>query len=203
MPEEKSGAAGGSETGRLRRAAFAGGCFWCMEHAFDQVRGVVSVTPGYTGGHKKDPTYDEVSSGQTGHAEAVLVVYDPEKVDYERLLDVFWRNIDPTVRDRQFCDVGPQYRTAVFYFSERQRRLAEESLVRLQEAVRLEGPVATVILPAGEFYPAEEYHRKYYLKNPNLYEAYRAQCGRDLRLGELWGDAAGAGKESDAHGNKK
>ncbi len=184
MPEEKSG--------RLRRAVFAGGCFWCMEHAFDQVRGVVSVTPGYTGGHKKDPTYDEVSSGQTGHAEAVLVVYDPGVVDYEKLLDVFWRNIDPTVRDRQFCDVGNQYRTAVFYSGDEQRRLAVESLRRLQESGRLKGPVATGIVPAGEFYPAEEYHRKYYRKNPNLYGAYRAQCGRDRRLRELWGDEAEA-----------
>ncbi len=189
---QNESSSGQNENGVLRKAAFAGGCFWCMEHAFDQVQGVLSVTPGYTGGHMENPTYEDVASGQTGHAEAVLVVYDPRQVDYEKLLDVFWSNIDPTTTDRQFCDVGNQYRTAVFYFDDHQRRLAMESRDRLQKTGNLRGPVATGIVPAGRFYPAEDYHQQYYRKNPALYEAYRAQCGRDERLRELWGDKAGA-----------
>ncbi|MDA8088910.1 MAG: peptide-methionine (S)-S-oxide reductase MsrA [Nitrospiraceae bacterium] len=175
------------EDRQLRKAAFAGGCFWCMEHPFDQIPGVVSVTPGYTGGHKKDPTYDEVSSGETGHAEAVLVIYDPNQVSYEKLLDVYWRNIDPATRNRQFCDIGHQYRTAIFYFDEQQRRLAEDSREQLEKTGEFKGPIVTEIVPAGDFYPAEDYHQQYYRKNPTLYESYRAQCGRDQRLEELWG----------------
>jgi peptide-methionine (S)-S-oxide reductase len=172
----------GSET-----AIFAGGCFWCMEHPFDELDGVISVTSGYTGGRKASPTYEEVSSGVTGHAEAVQVVYDPAKVSYRKLLEVFWRNIDPTVADRQFCDVGSQYRSAVFYRDETQRKLAEESKAALERSKILPGPVLTEITPASAFYPAEEYHQHYYRKNPLRYRFYRASCGRDGRLLELWG----------------
>jgi peptide-methionine (S)-S-oxide reductase len=171
---------------RLANATFAGGCFWCMEHPYDALSGVVSVTSGYTGGQKKNPTYEEVSAGGTGHAEAVQIVYDPEKIGYDRLLEVFWRNIDPTTPDKQFCDVGTQYRSAIFFHDEEQRRLAEESKRALDESMRLPGPVVTEIVPASEFYRAEEYHQKYYRKNPVRYKLYRYGCGRDKRLQELW-----------------
>ncbi len=177
----------------LAKATFAGGCFWCMEPPFDAVDGVVSTTSGYTGGRKKNPTYEEVSSGTTGHAESLQVVYDPKRVSYERLLDVFWHNVDPTVRDRQFCDVGHQYRTAIFYHDETQKRLAEESKKKLEESKQLPAPIVTEIVPASEFYPAEEYHQDYYKKNPIRYHFYRYNCGRDRRLEELWGKAAGGG----------
>lgn len=170
---------------RMEKATFAGGCFWCMEHPFDEIDGVISTTSGYTGGHRKNPTYEEVSAGGTGHAESLQVVYDPAKVGYEKLLEVFWRNIDPLVANRQFCDVGNQYRTAIFYHDERQRRLAEESKKRLE---RERGwKIVTEIVPAGEFHPAEEYHQDYYRKNPIRYKFYRSNCGRDKRLRELWG----------------
>lgn len=171
----------------LETATFAGGCFWCMEHPFDELDGVVSVTSGYTGGHKADPTYEEVSSGTTGHAEAVQVVFDPSRVTYQKLLDVFWRNIDPTAVDRQFCDVGRQYRSAIFVHGDEQRRLAEASKAALESSKRLPGPVVTEIVPATAFYAAEEYHQQYYRKNPLRYRFYRASCGRDRRLEELWG----------------
>jgi len=175
----------------LEKATFAGGCFWCMEPAFDHVEGVVSVTAGYTGGTKKDPTYEEVSSGTTGHAESVEVLYDPSKVSYEELLSVFWHNIDPTVKDRQFCDVGRQYKSAIFYHNGEQRRKAEASKKALEESKRFNGPIYTEIVPASQFYPAEEYHQGYYKKNPVRYKFYRWNCGRDERLRELWGKAAG------------
>ncbi|TAL15506.1 peptide-methionine (S)-S-oxide reductase [bacterium] len=168
-------------------AIFAGGCFWCMEHPFDELDGVISVTSGYTGGRKVNPTYEEVSSGVTGHAEAVKVVYDPAKVSYQKLLDVFWKNIDPTVADRQFCDVGSQYRSAIFYSGEEQRKLAEESKTALDRSKILPSPVLTEITAASAFYPAEEYHQHYYRKNPLRYRFYRSGCGRDDRLRELWG----------------
>lgn len=171
----------------LEKATFAGGCFWCMEHPFDELEGVVSVTSGYTGGQKANPTYEEVSAGTTGHAESVQVVFDPKKVTYQKLLDVFWHNIDPTVKDRQFCDVGRQYRTAIFYHSETQRRLAEESKTALEQSKKLPSAIMTEIVPASTFYPAEEYHQHYYKKNPLRYRYYRASCGRDHRLQELWG----------------
>ena len=158
-----------------------------MEHPFDQLEGVISVTPGYTGGQKKNPTYEEVSAGGTGHAESVQIVYDPEKISYAKLLEVFWRNIDPTTPDRQFCDVGNQYRSAIFYHDDAQKRLAEESKKALEDSGRLKGKVFTEIVPASEFYPAEEYHQHYYLKNPIRYKFYRFNCGRDQRLRELWG----------------
>ncbi len=171
----------------LDRATFAGGCFWCMEHPFDELNGVISVTSGYTGGSAPDPTYEEVSSGTTGHVEAVEVVFDPRKVTYRKLLDVFWHNVDPTAADRQFCDVGTQYRSTVFYHDENQKRLAEESKAALERSRKLPGPIVTQILPAKAFYEAEEYHQHFYRKNPLRYRFYRLGCGRDERLRELWG----------------
>jgi peptide-methionine (S)-S-oxide reductase len=184
-----AGAAGQAGQERhLEKADFAGGCFWCMEHPFDELEGVISVMPGYTGGHKKNPTYEEVSSGVTGHAESVEVVYDPEKISYAKLLDVFWHNIDPTTPNRQFCDVGTQYRSAIFYHNETQKGLAEESKKALEASGQIKGKFVTEIVPASEFYPAEEYHQKYYVKNPIRYKFYRFNCGRDQRLREIWGD---------------
>ena len=176
---------------KLEMATFAGGCFWCMEPPFDKLKGVVSTTSGYSGGRTRNPTYEEVSAGGTGHAEAVRVVYDPAKVSYSRLLEVFWHNIDPTVKDRQFCDSGNQYRSAIFYHDEHQRKLALESRRNLEKTKRFREPIVTEITVAGEFYPAEEYHQDYYRKNPVRYKYYRYSCGRDKRLSELWGDAAG------------
>jgi peptide-methionine (S)-S-oxide reductase len=174
---------------QLAKATFAGGCFWCMEPPFDKVDGVVSTTSGYTGGTKKNPTYEEVSSGGTGHAESVQVVYDPSKVNYAKLLEVYWHNVDPTVANRQFCDVGEQYRTAIFYHDAEQKRLAEESKAEVQK--KLGKPVLTQIVPASAFWAAEEYHQDYYMKNPIRYKLYRNGCGRDARLEEVWGEAAG------------
>ncbi|MBP1747929.1 MAG: peptide methionine sulfoxide reductase [Deltaproteobacteria bacterium] len=176
---------------RLEKATFAGGCFWCMEGPFDSLPGVVSVTAGYTGGHLKNPTYKEVSEGATGHAESVQIVYDPRKVSYEKLLDIFWHNIDPTVKDRQFCDVGNQYRSSIFYHTGEQQRLAEESKRELEKNKPFKEPIVTEVVPAAEFYPAEEYHQHYYKKNPLRYTYYRYGCGRDQRLQELWGSLAG------------
>lgn len=175
----------------LEKATFAGGCFWCMEHPFDEIPGVASVTSGYTGGWKKNPTYEEVSSGGTGHAESVHVLYDPAQVSYEKLLNVFWHNIDPTAKDRQFCDAGHQYRSAIFYHNEEQRRLALHSKTQMEKNKPFKGPVVTEIVQASAFYPAEEDHQHYYKKNPIRYKFYRYRCGRDQRLKELWGDAAG------------
>jgi peptide-methionine (S)-S-oxide reductase len=175
----------------LEKATFAGGCFWCMEQPFDKLPGVVSVTSGYAGGHKKNPTYEEVSAGGTGHAESVQIIYDPAKVSYEKLLSVFWHNIDPTTRDRQFCDAGNQYRSAVFYHNEEQHRLVLHSKAQLEKTKPFRGPVVTEIVQAAEFYPAEEYHQDYYKKNPIRYKFYRTSCGRDQRLRELWGSEAG------------
>ena len=168
-------------------ATFAGGCFWCMEGPFDKLPGVISTTSGYTGGHKVNPTYEEVSDGGTGHAESVQIVFDPHKISYEKLLDVFWHNIDPTVTDRQFCDIGHQYRSAIFYHGERQRRLAEQSKAALEKSKPFAGPIVTEITAAGPFYPAEAYHQDFYLRNPIRYKFYRYRCGRDRRLEELWG----------------
>ena len=173
----------------LARATFAGGCFWCMEPPFEKLAGVVSVTSGYTGGQKLNPTYEEVSEGATGHAESVDIVYDPKKVTYAQLLDVFWHNVDPLTADAQFCDHGRQYRTAIFTHDEEQRRLAEESKKQVQ--ARFPKPVVTEIVPASRFYPAEEYHQDFYKRNPVRYYTYRSGCGRDRRLKELWGEAAG------------
>jgi len=171
------------------KAIFAGGCFWCMEHPFDVLPGVVSTTSGYIGGQKKNPTYEEVSSGRTGHTEAVQVVYDPKKVTYEKLLDVFWHNIDPTVKDQQFCDHGSQYRSGIFYTDDEQKRLAEASKAALDRNKPFSAAIVTEITRASEFYPAEDYHQDFYLKNPLRYKYYRSGCGRDARLKQLWGKA--------------
>jgi peptide-methionine (S)-S-oxide reductase len=172
-------------------ATFAGGCFWCMEPPYDKLPGVFATISGYTGGAKANPTYQEVSSGATGHAEAVQVVYDPKKITYEQLLDVYWHNVDPTVKDRQFCDAGTQYRTAIFYHDEAQRKAAEASKAALEKSKPFRQPIVTAIQMASAFYPAEEYHQDYYTKNPVRYQIYRNGCGRDARLKELWGDKAG------------
>jgi len=169
-------------------ATFAGGCFWCMEPPYDELDGVISTTSGYTGGHKQNPTYEEVSAGTTGHTEAVQVVYDPKRISYERLLEVFWRNIDPVTPNAQFCDHGTQYRSGIFYHDAAQRRLADESKRVLEASGRFPAPIVTEIVAAGNFYPAEEYHQDYYKKNPIRYKFYRTSCGRDRRLAELWGD---------------
>jgi len=167
-------------------AIFAGGCFWCMQPPFDKMAGVVSTLVGYTGGAKKDPTYEEVSDGGTGHAEAIQVTFDPDKVGYAELLDIFWRNIDPTVKDRQFCDSGSQYRSAIFWRTEEQKRLAEESRKKLEASGRFPGGIFTEIVPAGTYYPAEDYHQDYYKKNLVRYKFYRYNCGRDQTLEKLW-----------------
>ena len=175
----------------LAKATFAGGCFWCMEHPFDELAGVVSTTSGYIGGDKANPTYREVSSGTTGHAEAVEVVYDPRKVGYEKLLEVFWMNVDPTDSGGQFCDRGSQYRTGIFYYTDEQKRLAEASKASLAKSKPFKAPLVTEITKATTFYPAEDYHQDYYVKNPVRYKFYRTGCGRDARLKALWGKAPG------------
>ena len=168
------------------RAVFAGGCFWCVEEAFDKVPGVISTTSGYIGGHVKNPTYEQVSTGQTGHAEAVLVEYDPVKTSYEKLVEIFWRNIDPTQRDAQFCDHGSQYRSAIFYQDDEQKRIADASRAALQKSKPFRGEIVTEITKATEFYPAEAYHQDFHLKNPVRYKFYKTGCGREARLQQLW-----------------
>lgn len=174
-------------SGNMAVATFAGGCFWCMEPPFDALEGVISTTTGYTGGHKDNPAYKEVSAGTTGHMEALQITYDPAKVSYETLLDVFWKNIDPLDPYGQFCDKGEQYRAAIFYHSDGQRLAAEASKAALISSNRLNGPVETRIIKASTFWPAEEYHQDYYKKNPIRYKFYRHNCGRDKRLQKLWG----------------
>lgn len=169
----------------LAKATFAGGCFWCMEPPYDELEGVTSTISGYTGGTKKNPTYEQVSAGTTGHTEAVEITYDPKKVSYEKLLDVFWRNIDPLTANAQFCDSGSQYRSAIFYHDQAQKTLAEASKKRVRS--RFKQPIVTEIVQVSEFYPAEDYHQDYYKKNPIRYKFYRYGCGRDKRLQELWG----------------
>ena len=169
------------------KATFAGGCFWCVEEAFEKISGVISATSGYTGGNADNPTYKQVTSGRTGHAEAVEVIYDPAQITYEQLLDVFWRNVDPTVVDRQFCDVGDQYRTAIFVHDDEQMRLAEASKTALQTSKPFAAPIVTPIVAASAFYPAEDYHQDYYKRNPLRYKYYKWNCGRAQRLAELWG----------------
>ena len=180
--EAPAGAAARADT-----ATFAGGCFWCMEGPFDALDGVISTTSGYTGGERADPNYEQVSAGGTGHAEAVQVVYDPQRVSYAKLLDVFWHNVDPTVLDQQFCDHGNQYRTAIFYHNDAQRQAAEASLAALEHNKPFKAPIKTQLVKASTFYAAEDYHQDYYKKNPVRYRFYRYNCGRDQRLTELWG----------------
>lgn len=176
----------GAAAGAQKIATFAGGCFWCMEHPFDELDGVISTISGYTGGHKENPDYKEVSAGGTGHAEAVQITYDPARISYEQLLEVFWRQINPTTPDRQFVDVGDQYRTAIFYHDEEQHRLAEESRQRLDASGVYGAPIVTQIVPATKFYTAEEYHQNYYRKNPIRYRFYRSRSGRDDYLRGIW-----------------
>jgi peptide-methionine (S)-S-oxide reductase len=171
-------------------AIFAGGCFWSMQKAFDGVPGVVSATAGYAGGGKENPTYEQVSSGRTGHAESVQVIYDPARISYDTLLDVYWHHIDPLTPNQAFCDRGVQYRSIIFFGDAEQKRLAEASRRALDRSGRFSTPVVTVIEKATRFYPAEEYHQQFYKKNPAHYEAYRIGCRRDERLRQLWGELA-------------
>ena len=181
------GADPSSTRGKTATATLAGGCFWCVEPPYDEIDGVVSTISGYTGGTKKNPTYEQVTTGTTGHTEAVQITYDPSKVSYEKLLDVFWRNIDPLTANAQFCDHGNQYRAAIFYHDETQKKLAEKSKQAVQQ--RFKQPIVTEIVPATQFYPAEDYHQDYYKKNAIRYKIYRYGCGRDQRLEELWSAA--------------
>jgi peptide-methionine (S)-S-oxide reductase len=174
-------------------AILAGGCFWCVEADFDKVPGVLSTTSGYIGGRVANPTYRQVSAGTTGHTEAVRIVYAPAKVNFDRLLYVFWRTIDPVTKDAQFCDYGTQYRTGIFATSDAQLQKALQSRVALEKSGRLKRPIVTEIVRAGAFYPAEDYHQDYYKKEPLRYNLYRFNCGRDARLDELWGPEAGGG----------
>jgi peptide-methionine (S)-S-oxide reductase len=173
---------------KLEKATFAAGCFWCTEEAFEKVPGVTGAVSGYIGGKVKNPSYDQVSSGRTGHTEAVEVTFDPAKVSYDKLLDVFWVNHDPTVKDRQFCDGGSQYRPEIFYHSEEQKRLAEASKTKWEKQKPFRQPILTPITQASDFYPAEEYHQDYYKKNALQYRFYVTGCGRYQRLDSLWGN---------------
>jgi peptide methionine sulfoxide reductase msrA/msrB len=173
---------------KFQKATFAGGCFWCMEPPFEKLEGVVEVISGYTGGHKENPTYDEVSAGTTGHLEAVQVIYDPSKITYEKLLEVFWRQINPTDSGGQFVDRGSSYTTAIFYHNEEQKQLAEQSKKTVEQSGRFDKPVVTELRPAEPFYPAETYHQDYYKKNPLRYKFYRYESGRDRFLNKVWGN---------------
>jgi peptide-methionine (S)-S-oxide reductase len=170
------------------KAYFAGGCFWCMEEAFEKVEGVLSATSGYMGGTVANPSYEAVSAGRTGHAESVEVVYDPAKVSYQRLLDAFWHNVDPVTPNAQFCDHGSQYRSAIFFQTEEEKRASDASKQAIEQSKRFNEPIATQIVMASQFYPAEEYHQDYYKKNPFRYKVYKYNCGRAKRLEELWGN---------------
>lgn len=172
---------------RLEKATFAGGCFWCMEPPFDKIDGVVSTTSGYMGGHVENPTYEQVSAGKTGHVEAIQVLFDPSRVSYEKLLEVFWRNVDPTQANGQFVDIGSQYRTVIFYHDDEQKRVAEASKRKIEASGIFGKMIVTELLPAGPFYPAEDYHQDYYLKNPLRYKYYRWGSGRDGFLDKIWG----------------
>ena len=176
-----------SPTIKTAKATFAGGCFWCMEAPYDKLPGVIATISGYIGGSVKNPTYEQVTTGRTGHTEAVQVEYDPSKVSYEKLVEVFWANIDPTVKNAQFCDHGTQYRSGIFYHDDAQRKIAEASKARLDKTKPFKEPIVTEITRATAFYAAEDYHQDYYLKNPVRYKLYRNGCGRDARLKELWG----------------
>ena len=173
--------------GPTAKATFAGGCFWCVEADFDKVPGVISTTSGYIGGTVVNPTYQQVSSKTTGHAEAVEIVFDPTKVSYAQLVEKFWRTIDPTTKDRQFCDAGSPYRTAIFTHDAAQAAAAQASLAALEKSKPFKEPIVTQLVPAGPFYLAEDYHQDYYKKNPVRYNYYRTSCGRDARLEQLWG----------------
>ena len=182
--------AGVAHAQATEKAIFAGGCFWCVESDFDKVPGVISTSSGYTGGSVANPSYEQVSAKHTGHAEAVEVEFDPARVSYEKLVEHYWRTIDPTVKDRQFCDVGNPYRTAIFPIGEAQMKVALASKAALEKSKPFKEPIVTEITPASTFYPAEGYHQDYYKKNPVRYQYYRLTCGRDARVKELWGEAA-------------
>jgi peptide-methionine (S)-S-oxide reductase len=167
-------------------ATFAGGCFWCMHGEFANIPGVSKVVSGYTGGNTKNPTYEQVSRGETGHVEAIEVTYDPSKVTFEKLLEIFWKNIDPLDEYGQFCDKGSQYRAGIFYHDDEQRKLAELSKAKVKTMFKQD--IATIIAPASQFYPAEDYHQEYYIKDKTRYKLYRLGCGRDARIKELWHD---------------
>jgi len=186
-----AGAAGAQSKAPTETAIFAGGCFWCVEADFDKIEGVVATTSGYIGGRTANPTYREVSAGGTGYTEAVRVEFDPARVSYAQLVDKFWRTIDPTVKDQQFCDVGSQYRTGIYPLNAQQLKIAEASKAALEKSKPFSAPIVTEIVLAGPFYPAEDYHQDYYQKNPVRYVYYRKGCGRDARLAQLWGPAAG------------
>lgn len=188
--EQQSAESAKAPAGRTEIATFAGGCFWCMEGPFEALDGVRSVTAGYTGGTTENPTYEEVSSGSTGHIESIQILYDPSTVSYQRLLDVFWRQIDPTTSNQQFADRGSQYRTAIFYHDDAQRRLAEASKQALAASGRFDRPIVTEIRPATRFYAAEDYHQDYYKKNPLRYKLYRLGSGRDAYLKNTWGQSS-------------
>ena len=178
--------------GPTAKAIFAGGCFWCVESDFDKLPGVLATISGYTGGKTANPSYEDVSSNVTGHAEAVQIEFDPTRITYEQLVEHFWRTIDPTTQDRQFCDVGSPYRSAIFTLDAQQMRIAQASRAALEKSKPFSAPIVTELVAADTFYPAEEYHQDYYLKNPVRYNYYRSGCGRDARLKQLWGDAAPA-----------
>ena len=185
-------AAPATAPGQTAIAVFAGGCFWCVESDYDKVAGVLSTTSGFTGGRTQNPTYEQVSHTDTGHAEAVEIKFDPAKVSYKQLVDHFWRTIDPTVKDRQFCDVGHTYRTAIFAQDAEQLKIAQESKAEIEKSKPFSAPIVTEVVMGGKFWPAEEYHQDYYKKNPVRYNFYRLSCGRDARLKELWGNQAAA-----------
>lgn len=185
-----SDAATASKPGRVATAVFAGGCFWCVESDFDNVPGVISTTSGYTGGTTLNPTYEQVGSGNTGHAESVEIKFDPSRVSYGKLVEHFWRTIDPTTKDREFCDVGTPYRTAIFAQDAQQLKIAEASKAALEKSKPFSAAIVTEVVKGGEFFPAEDYHQNYYKKNPVRYKYYRYRCGRDARLRQLWGDQA-------------
>src|SRR5690348_11670931 len=176
-----------ADSGSTAKAYFAGGCFWCMEEAFEKVDGVIAVVSGYMGGTVTNPTYEQVSDGRTGHAESIEVTYDPTKITYQKLLDAFWRNVDPITPNAQFCDHGNQYRSVVFYTTDEEKQLAEESKSKIEQSKRLPAPIMTQLVKASTFYPAEDYHQDYYKKNPLRYKYYKYSCGRAKRLETLWG----------------
>ena len=190
-PSSKMAVAPAATPGKTALATFAGGCFWCMEAAFDGVPGVLATTSGYAGGPEKDPTYEQVSSHRTGHAEVVQVLYEPATISYEKLLERYWHNVDPTVKDRQFCDAGSQYRPEIFYHDDAQKKAAEASKAAIEKSKPFKEAIVVPITMATTFYPAEDYHQDYYSKNPIRYNYYRSGCRRDARLKELWGDKAG------------
>ena len=188
-PANDATSASSADNDTTESAIFAGGCFWCMEPPFDKLAGVISTTSGYTGGTQTNPTYEQVSAGGTGHTEAIEIVFDPAKVSYKQLLDVFWHNIDPFAVDQQFCDRGNQYRSGIFTIGPEQMRLAELSKDALVAGGKFDKPIVTQIVPASTFYPAEDYHQDYYQKNPVRYKFYRYNCGRDARLEQIWGSS--------------